>query len=78
MYTKKSAGIRMQPYREVQHQLDIIKKTSIQNHLKLSVTENRRNKDKYLARNSSRFKFVKKNSMLELFHIDDPVYALTC
>ena len=38
-------------------------KTSHSDHPKLSITEKRRNKSKYLTRKSIRFKFVKKTSM---------------
>ena len=57
MLSKKSVGQRMEPY------WILLWKHPIQNHPKLSITEKRRNKAKYLTWNSIRLKFVKKTSM---------------
>ena len=57
MLSKKSVGQRMEPY------WIFLWKHPIQNHPKLSITEKRRNKAKYLTWNSLRIKFVKKISM---------------
>ena len=59
MYSKKSVGA----LRNSNNDLILLRRFSIQNHLKLSITEKRQNKTKYLAWNSIKFEFVKKNSM---------------
>ena len=65
MYSRKSLGPRMQPW-----ETPVLTRQSwrlpIQNHLKPSITQKRRNKAKYLTWNSIRFTFVKKTSMPNL------------
>ena len=64
MYSRKSVGPRMDP--QVTEGLSnwiFLWRLPIQNHLKLSVTEKRRNKARYLTWNFIRHKFGKKNSM---------------
>ena len=63
MCSRKSVGPRME-IEEFQSNINwiFLWRLLIQNHLKLSVTEKRRNKAKYLTWNSIRLKFVKKTS----------------
>ena len=71
MYNRKSVGPRIEPWGTsalARYSCDIVNILdipilSIQNLSKLSITEKRRNKAKYLTWNSIRLKFVKKTSM---------------
>ena len=63
MYSRWSAGSKMDPWETPALTGYFCEDFSIQNHPNPSITEKRKNKAKYLAWNSIRLKFVKKASM---------------
>ena len=63
MYSRKSVWPRIEPWGTPALTGYSFWRLPIQNHLKPSITEKRRNKAKYLTWNSLRLKFVKKTCM---------------
>ena len=66
MYGRKSLGSRMEPLSSSSFNWLFLWRLPILNYSKLSFTEKRQNKAKYLTQNSIRLKFVKKTSMPNL------------